>query len=105
MERSVDALKKAYEEFAGAMPGVFEARELSGDHKTEAMDAALAKFKLQWDLFRVACDEAEELVEFFKQQVCLGLQAKEATGPVAAKTGQDGSVAASLPPNNVIVLD
>jgi hypothetical protein len=41
-----------------------EARAQSvGEKKTTAMDAALDAFKQRWELFRVACDHAKELVE------------------------------------------
>lgn len=109
MERNIDAIENGYEDFVRALAHVFEANELSGGNRTAATDAALEKLKLQWEWFKVACDEAEDLVELVKKHICLELPGHRATDSVAANTGQDaaktGENAASLPPNNAVVLD
>lgn len=103
MERNIDAMENGYQDFVSALAHVFEVNELSGGHRTAATDAALEKLKLQLEWFKVACDEAEDLVELVKKHICLELPGHRAThDSVAAKTGQD---AGSLPPNNVVVLD
>ncbi|XXG44364.1 hypothetical protein AAC387_Pa01g4193 [Persea americana] len=96
MERNIDAMENGYQEFVSALAHVFEANELSGGHRTAATDAALEKLKLQRELFKVACDEAEDLVELVKKHICLELPGDRATDSVAPKTG--GQDAASLPP-------
>ncbi|RWR72353.1 mediator of RNA polymerase II transcription subunit 32 [Cinnamomum micranthum f. kanehirae] len=102
MESTVDALNNAYQEFVAAAAGVLEAKELTGGQKTAATDAALEKFKQQWELFRVACDQAEEFVESVKQRIGSECLVDEATGSVAVKPGQS---TASLPPISAVRLE
>ncbi|XP_058069062.1 mediator of RNA polymerase II transcription subunit 32 [Magnolia sinica] len=102
MDSIVDALNNAYQEFVAAAGGVLEAKELSGGQKTAATDAALEKFKQQWELFRVACDQAEEFVESVKQRIGSECLVDEATGSVATRPGP-GS--AGLPPISAVRLE
>ncbi|KAK6916558.1 hypothetical protein RJ641_019419 [Dillenia turbinata] len=88
MDNIVDSLSSAYQDFVAASAGVLEAKELSGGQKTAATDAALENFKLCWELFRVACDQAEEFVESVKQRIGSECLIDEATGSVAGKPGQ-----------------
>ncbi|KAK9108826.1 hypothetical protein Sjap_016886 [Stephania japonica] len=68
-----------------------------------ATDAALEKFKLRWELFKVACDQAKEFVESVKQ--CIGSEylVDEATGSVAGRPGQTATT--GLPPINAVRLE
>ncbi|ERN03780.1 mediator of RNA polymerase II transcription subunit 32 [Amborella trichopoda] len=103
MESSIDALSQAYQEFVASVAGVLEAKELSGGQKTQATDAALENFKQRWELFRVACDRAEELVESVKQRVGSECLVDEATGPAPANLRS--SQAPSLPPISAVRLE
>ncbi|KAF8725564.1 hypothetical protein HU200_020098 [Digitaria exilis] len=91
MEATVDDLSAAYDDFMAAASAVVEARALSGGEKTPATDAALEAFKQRWELFRVACDHAEELVESIRQRIGSECLVDEATGsattPMAAAPG------------------
>jgi hypothetical protein len=80
MDATVDELSAAYKEFVAAAVAVMEARELSGGQKTASTDAALEAFKQRWELFRVACDHAEELVESIRQRIGSECLVDEATG-------------------------
>jgi hypothetical protein len=80
MESTVDDLSAAYDDFVAAASAVLEARALSGGEKTAATDAALESFKQRWELFRVACDHAEELVESIRQRIGSECLVDEATG-------------------------
>ncbi|GMP28293.1 hypothetical protein CsSME_00003903 [Camellia sinensis var. sinensis] len=68
MDNIVDALNNAYQGFVAAAAGVLEAKESSGGQKTAVAVAALENFKQCQELFRVACDQAEEFVESVKQK-------------------------------------
>ncbi|XP_062206206.1 mediator of RNA polymerase II transcription subunit 32 [Phragmites australis] len=89
MEATVDELSAAYDEFVAAAAAVLEARAQSGGgEKTAATDAALEAFKQRWELFRVACDHAEELVESIRQRIGSECLVDEATGSsVCASAG------------------
>ncbi|KAJ4965870.1 hypothetical protein NE237_017719 [Protea cynaroides] len=104
MDSTVDALSDAYQEFVAAAAGVLEAKEASGGQKTAATDAALENFKQGWELFRVACDQAEEFVESVKQRIGSECLVDEATGAaVAGRTGQGTST--GLPPISAVRLE
>ncbi|KAL0430341.1 UNVERIFIED_CONTAM: Mediator of RNA polymerase II transcription subunit [Sesamum radiatum] len=103
MDNIVDSLSSAYQDFIAAAAGVLEAKESSGGQKTPATDAALENFKQRWELFRVACDQAEEFVESVKQRIGSECLVDEATGSVAAKPGQP--VPSGLPPISVVRLE
>lgn len=87
MEATVDDLSAAYDEFVAAASAVVEARALSGGEKTAATDAALEAFKQRWELFRVACDHAEELVESIRQRIGSECLVDEATGSASSGSG------------------
>ncbi|XP_043711567.1 mediator of RNA polymerase II transcription subunit 32-like [Telopea speciosissima] len=103
MDSTVDALTNAYQEFVAAAAGVLEANEASGGQKTVTTDAALENFKQRWELFRVACDQAEEFVESVKQRIGSECLVDEATGAVAGRTGQGTST--GLPPISAVRLE
>ncbi|MQM16298.1 hypothetical protein Taro_049254 [Colocasia esculenta] len=109
MEALVDALSSAYEEFVASAAGVLEAKEASGGQKTVATDAALEDFKQRWELFRVACDHAEEFVESAKQRIGSECLVDEATGlTAAAAPGKPGQVVGGghgLPPISAVRLE
>ncbi|XP_068655547.1 mediator of RNA polymerase II transcription subunit 32-like [Aristolochia californica] len=102
MDSTVDALSNAYQEFVAAAAGVLEAKEQSGGQKTAATDAALENFKQRWELFRVACDQAEEFVESAKQRIGSEYLVDEATGSATAKPGQSNP---ALPPISAVRLE
>lgn len=108
MDNMVDSLNTAYQEFVAAAANVLEAKETSGAQKTVSTDAALENFKQKWELFRVACDQAEEFVESVKQRIGSECLVDEATGSVAAKSGTGTGTAAGasgLPPISAVRLE
>ncbi|XP_023512845.1 mediator of RNA polymerase II transcription subunit 32-like isoform X2 [Cucurbita pepo subsp. pepo] len=107
MDSLVDSLNNAYQEFVSGAANVLEANEASGAQKTAATDAALENFKQKWELFRVACDQAEEFVESVKQRIGSECLVDEATGSLAGKSGQAAATAATagLPPISAVRLE
>lgn len=93
MDATVDELSAAYKEFVAAAVVVMEARELSGGQKTASTDAALEAFKQRWELFRVACDHAEELVESIRQRIGSECLVDEATGSSSSSSAPAASAA------------
>ncbi|KAG6709550.1 hypothetical protein I3842_06G137800 [Carya illinoinensis] len=69
MEKLVDSINNAYEEFVTAASNVLEAEKISGGQKTVATNAALEIVEQKWESFRVACDHAEEFVECAKKTI------------------------------------
>lgn len=105
MDSTVDSLNNAYQEFVGAAAGVIEAKEISGGLKTATTDAALENFKQRWELFRVACDQAEEFVESVKQRIGSECLVDEATGSsMTGKLGQT-TTTTGLPPISAVRLE
>ncbi|KAK1563573.1 hypothetical protein Q3G72_029418 [Acer saccharum] len=72
------------------------------NQKTTATDTALENFKQKWELFRVACDQAEEFVESVKQRIGSECLVDEATGSVA---GKSGAATTALPPISAVRLE
>ncbi|KAE9447265.1 hypothetical protein C3L33_20847, partial [Rhododendron williamsianum] len=103
MDNIVDSLNNAYQDFVAAAASVLEAKETSSGQKTAATDAALENFKQHWELFRVACDQAEEFVESVKQRIGSECLVDEATGYVAGKPGQAATT--GLPPISAVRLE
>ncbi|XP_074308937.1 mediator of RNA polymerase II transcription subunit 32-like [Silene latifolia] len=99
MDNDVDALSNAYQNFIVAAAGVLEAKEASGSQKTALTDAALENLKQRWELFRIACDQAEEFVESVKQRIGSECLVDEATG---SKSGQP---VPGLPPISAVRLE
>ncbi|KAJ4850409.1 Mediator of RNA polymerase II transcription subunit 32 [Turnera subulata] len=99
MDSIVDSLNNAYQEFVAAAANVLEAKELSGGQKTSATDVALENFKQRWELFRVACDQAEEFVESVKQRIGSECLVDEATGSMTGKS------TTGLPPISAVRLE
>ncbi|XP_076935344.1 mediator of RNA polymerase II transcription subunit 32-like [Bidens hawaiensis] len=93
MDDIVDAMNNAYQEFVVAIAATLEAKEASAD-------AALENLKQTRELFRVACDQAEEFVESVKLRIGSECLVDEATGSVAGKPGQPG-----LPPISAVRLE
>ncbi|XP_022148505.1 mediator of RNA polymerase II transcription subunit 32 [Momordica charantia] len=104
MDSLVDSLNNAYQEFVAGAANVLEANESSGAQKTAATDAALENFKQKWELFRVACDQAEEFVESVKQRIGSECLVDEATGSLTGKSGQPAA-ATGLPPISAVRLE
>ncbi|KAG2376385.1 Mediator of RNA polymerase II transcription subunit 32 [Vigna angularis] len=103
MDSVVDSLNNAYQDFVSAAANVLEAKENAGSVKTTATDTALENFKQKWELFRVACDQAEEFVESVKQRIGSECLVDEATRPVAGKPGQ--ATMTGLPPISAVRLE
>ncbi|RZC16242.1 Mediator of RNA polymerase II transcription subunit 32 isoform B [Glycine soja] len=103
MDSIVDSLNNAYQDFVAAAANVLEAKENAGSIKTMATDTALENFKQKWELFRVACDQAEEFVESVKQRIGSECLVDEATRPVAGKPGQ--ATMTGLPPISAVRLE
>ncbi|XWS68182.1 hypothetical protein CRYUN_Cryun04dG0069400 [Craigia yunnanensis] len=101
MDNIVDSLNNAYQEFVSSAANVLETKESSGAQKTAATDAALENFKQKWELFRVACDQAEEFVGSIKQRIGSECLVDEATGSMAGKSGQSTGV----PPISAVSLE
>ncbi|KAL6963881.1 Mediator of RNA polymerase II transcription subunit 32 [Sarracenia purpurea var. burkii] len=104
MDSIVDALNNAYQEFVAAAASVLEAKESSSGQKTAATDSALENFKQQWELFRVACDQAEEFIESVKQRIGSECLVDEATGSVAGRPGGQAATP-GLPPISAVRLE
>ncbi|XP_074577164.1 mediator of RNA polymerase II transcription subunit 32 [Curcuma longa] len=104
MERTVEELSAAYDEFVAAAASVLEAKDQSSGQKTPATDAALEAFKQRWELFRVACDQAEEFVESMKQRIGSECLVDEATGAAPSKPGSLGA-APGIPPISAVRLE
>ncbi|CAE5957225.1 unnamed protein product [Arabidopsis arenosa] len=113
MDNIVDSLNKAYEKFVLASAGVLESKESAGGQKASVTDAALENFKEKWELFRVACDQAEEFVESVKQRIGSECLVDEATGLTTTASGNSGGqapaaaagAATSLPPISAVRLE
>jgi hypothetical protein len=91
MDATVDELSAAYDNFVAAAAAVIEARaKAGGAGKTAATDAALEAFKQRWELFRVACDHAEELVESLRQRIGSECLVDEATGSSSSAPAAPG---------------
>ena len=108
MDNIVDSLNKAYEKFVIASAEVLEFKESAGRIKASLTDAALENFKEKWELFRVACDQAEEFVESVKQRIGSECLVDEATGLTTgggSNSGQSVGAATSLPPISAVRLE
>ena len=103
MEATVDELSEAYQEFVAAAAAVVEARGQSGGEKNAATDAALEAFKQRWELFRVACDHAEELVESIRQRLGSECLVDEATG--ASSSSSAALAAPGIKPISAVRLE
>ena len=103
MDSVVDSLNNAYQDFVSAAAIVLEAKDSSSAIKTTTTDTALETFKQKWELFRVACDQAEEYVESVKQRIGSECLVDEATGHVAGKPGQ--VTMTGLPPISAVRLE
>ncbi|KAE8672796.1 Mediator of RNA polymerase II transcription subunit 32 [Hibiscus syriacus] len=68
MDKVVDCLENAYQEFVTAATTVLESKAASDDDQAAA-DAALESFKKKWEAFKAACDQADELVDSAKQRI------------------------------------
>lgn len=100
MDPIIDSIIAAYQDFMAAAADVLEARESSSCFKTPAMDVALESLKQRWEIFKVSCDQAEELFESLKKRVGSESIVDEATG--STSTYMSGS--ASIPPINALRL-
>ncbi|XWS68181.1 hypothetical protein CRYUN_Cryun04dG0069300 [Craigia yunnanensis] len=69
MDKVVDCLYKAYQEFVAAATNVLETKASANVERTAATDAALENFNKKWEAFKVACDQADVLVDSVKQSI------------------------------------
>lgn len=98
MDSIVGSLNTAYQEFITAATSVLEAKEVPA-----GTDAALENFKQKWELFRVACDQAEEFVESVKLRIGSECLVDEATGTVVG--GKAAAPSTGLPPISAVRLE
>lgn len=103
MDNMVDSLNIAYQELVSAAANVLEAREGSATQKILVTDDALENFKQKWELFKVACDQAEEFVESIKQRIGSECLVDEATGTTVGKPRQGPTT--GLPPISAVRLE
>ncbi|KAK8636713.1 hypothetical protein V6N13_124452 [Hibiscus sabdariffa] len=102
MDNIVDSLNIAYQEFIGAAATLLETKESSAAQQAAATGAALESFKQQWELFIVACDQAEEFVASTKQRIGSECLVDESTGSMAGESGQQST---GLPPISAVRLE
>ncbi|CAI9769898.1 unnamed protein product [Fraxinus pennsylvanica] len=69
MDKIVDSMENAYEEFVNATSSFLEATQTSGGQKGEVGDVAIQNFNQRYELFKAACDQAEEFVAYMKQSI------------------------------------
>ncbi|XVF44920.1 hypothetical protein PTKIN_Ptkin02bG0161800 [Pterospermum kingtungense] len=69
MDKVVDSLENTYQEFVVAAANVLETKASANGERTTATDAALENFKKKWEAFKVACDQADELVDSVRQSL------------------------------------
>ncbi|KAF5745698.1 putative MED32 [Tripterygium wilfordii] len=105
MDTIVDSLNNAYQEFVAAAANVLEIKEISGGQKTVVTDIALENFKQKWELFRVACDQAEEFVESLKQRIGSECLIDEATGASAGGKSDHATANTGLAPIFAVRLE
>lgn len=103
MEQTVQSLQNAYTMLLSSAASVLEAKEASDGQRTPRSDAALESFLQNWQLFHVACDQAQEFVESVRQRIGSECLVDEATGSLAARTGNDGRP--GLPPLSAVRLE
>ena len=101
----MDDLSGAYQEFVAVAAAVLEARGQSGGEKTAATDAALEAFKHRWELFRVACDHAEELVESIRQRIGSECLVDEATGSSSTASASAALATPDIKPISAVRLE
>ncbi|RZR74329.1 hypothetical protein BHM03_00035458 [Ensete ventricosum] len=88
MDNIVESLSAAYDAFVlAAAKVVMEAKDQSDGQRTPSTGVALEAFKQQWEMFRVACDEAEAFVESMKQRIGSECLVDEATGAACSQPG------------------
>ncbi|KAH7332404.1 hypothetical protein KP509_20G085300 [Ceratopteris richardii] len=103
MDHVVQSLQNAYNVLLGSAATVLETKEAADGLHTQQSDAALEAFLQNWQLFQVACDQAQEFIESIKQRIGSECLVDEATGFLAAKAGSDGRPA--LPPLSAVRLE
>ncbi|CAA7023377.1 unnamed protein product [Microthlaspi erraticum] len=101
MDNIVDTMNKAYENFVLASASVLESKESAGGKKCSLTDAALENFREKWELFRVACDQAEVFVDSVKQRIGTECLVDESTG--FTTPGNSGQAAATSAATSNIV--
>lgn len=62
-------MSDAYDDFVAAATGFIEAHEATGGRRTESTEVALKNFKHRWEVFKVTCDRAEEIVEEARRRI------------------------------------
>ncbi|KAF3319989.1 mediator of RNA polymerase II transcription subunit 32-like protein [Carex littledalei] len=103
MESTIESLSAAYQDFISAATAVLESRQSSDGEETPATATALEAFKQRWELLRVACDQAEELVESVRQRIGSECLVDEATGAGAGSASGPGSQ--GIPPISAVRLE
>ncbi|CAL9145014.1 unnamed protein product [Musa hybrid cultivar] len=105
MESKVESLSAAYDAFVlSAVEAVMEAKEQSDGRTTPATGVNLEAFKQRWEMFRVACDEAEAFIESMKQRIGSECLVDEATGAACFQPGHPDA-APGIPPISAVRLE
>lgn len=94
MDKVVDSLSNAYQDFVTAAAIVLEAKEDPNALKTTTRDTSLENFKKKWDLFKVACDQADEFVDSARQRIESKCQVNE----VIQRLAPGQAITTGLPP-------
>lgn len=103
MEQLVQSLQNAYNVLLSSAASVLETKEGSNGQRTPRYDSALESFLQNYQLFQVACDQAQEFIESIRQRIGSECLVDEATGSLAARTGNDGKP--GLPPLSAVRLE
>ncbi|KAL2460164.1 Mediator of RNA polymerase II transcription subunit 32 [Abeliophyllum distichum] len=79
MDNVVDSLENAYQEFVNATTSFLQAKQMPGGEKSTANDATIENFTHRYELFKTACDQAEDFVNYAKQSIINKCVVDEAT--------------------------
>ncbi|XP_073102603.1 mediator of RNA polymerase II transcription subunit 32-like [Elaeis guineensis] len=101
MESTVDAMSDAYDDLVAAAAGLLEVKEATCGRRTAAMEVALENFKNRWEVFKVTCDRAEEILEEARRRIAPEYVVDVAGGMAPAAAVE----AASVPPFSVPQLE
>lgn len=69
MDKVADILENAYLEFVISTADVVETKASTNGETTPATDAALENLKKKLEAFNVACDQADEFVDFVRESI------------------------------------
>ncbi|KAK4477097.1 hypothetical protein RD792_016305 [Penstemon davidsonii] len=79
MDSIVDSIDSAYQEFVNEISNFLETKQNDGGKRSVASDLALQNLTHKWESFKVACDQADEFVNYTKQRIAGKCEVDEAT--------------------------